>query len=371
MLRADSGDWTDFLGRRLWQGTFNELGAANAGKIVLVTGAGGYIGSGLIEALGQAGVRQLILLECSEQNLESIDRNLSARSSPPCHIAVLGDAGNPQLLEEVFRTYRPEIIYHAAAFKHLPFMESHPFAAVRNNALTTYVLAQTAVQHGVEKLILISTDKAVNPTSMMGATKRVSELVILTLSGARTLMTAIRLSNVLGSPGSVAPLFTEQIARGEPVTVTSPDATRYFMTREDSVKCIVRAAAHKAGRHVLIPDMGAPLKILDLAHFLMRRQGREVPVVFSGLRPGEKLNEQLFSSPEAVHPCADCSLNAEWVPRLMTDKVCALLTKIEESVSRRDAAGMLRELLALVPEYQPSELLLDLAARKREASAAT
>jgi FlaA1/EpsC-like NDP-sugar epimerase len=361
---AERREWKDFLGRAPLQGNLSALGAANAGKTILVTGAGGYIGSGLSEAMEEIGVRHLILLESSEQNLESIDHKLSTIPSPVRHTSILGDAGDPPLLDDVFCTYRPEIIYHTAAFKHLPLMESHPLAAVRNNALVTYALAQAAVRHGAEKLILISTDKAVNPTSIMGASKRIAEQVILALAKAPTLMTAVRLGNVLGSPGSVVPLFTTQIACGGPITVTNTDATRYFITREDSVKYIVRSAAHEVGPQLLIADMGTPHKILDLGHFLMRREGREVPIVFTGLRPGEKLSEQLHGDRESVRFCQDCGLSAVADRYVPTTEAQLHLATIEDIVRRRDVASLLREVLALVPEYRPSDRILDLASRK-------
>lgn len=347
-------DWTDFLGGSRATGNLRELGAANAGKTVLLTGAGGCIGAALAQALVRSGARRLILLDSSEHALYKIDRDLAAVSDVEPPASILGDSGDAALLDDIFRTFQPEMIYHAAAFKHVPLMEFNPLAAIRNNAIGTYVLAQAAAKFGASKLIMISTDKAVNPTSVMGASKRIAEMALMALSTQKTLMIALRLGNVLGSPGSVAPLFTEQIARGGPVTITHPEATRYFLTIGDCIHHILRAASHKDGPCILLPKLGRPLKITNLARYLMRRAGREVPVTFTGLRAGEKLREQLVATGELKRACRDCGLFAVRGRTPPAADLRFLVRQMQKGVNERGLPQLLRTLHCVVAGYHMS-----------------
>src|ERR1700733_13195124 len=232
------------------------------GQSVLVTGAGGYIGSALVKAIAAAGAGRIVLLDSSEQNLFQIRQ----QTESPCE-PVLGRVNDVHLLDDIFTRFQPEVIYHAAAFKHVPLLEGNPIAAVRNNAIGTYMLAQAALRHGTPKLILISTDKAVNPHSIMGVSKRLAELAVVALSGHTTRMNAIRLVNVIGSPGSVIPIFLAQIAQRRPVTVTHPDAARWFMSLNDAVHAILASGAAEIDGRIVVPQLGEQTRIADLAEF--------------------------------------------------------------------------------------------------------
>jgi FlaA1/EpsC-like NDP-sugar epimerase len=331
----------------------------NAGKTILVTGAGGCIGSALTEALASTHPRFLILLDHSEQNLHEITmRFMACRAS---HVAILGDVRDGPLLTEIFERYHPETIYHAAAFKHVPLMESNPIAVVRNNAVGTWELAKAALKFDAGRLLLISTDKAVNPRSIMGASKRMAELAVLGLSSPTTRMNAVRLSNVLGTSGSVGPLFQRQIERGGPVTVTHSKATRYFLTLNETVELILAAAALDGSGSIFIPKMDARVNILDLATRMIHEAGphapRDIEILFTGLRPGDKLEEELISETEVPEPTSHARLHRVNGPPIDPRALDASLTRISESVRERDLVALLAELRRLIPEYQPSDTL--------------
>ncbi|HKV38557.1 MAG TPA: polysaccharide biosynthesis protein, partial [Blastocatellia bacterium] len=255
-------------------------------KSVLVTGAGGSIASSLCRRIKQFGPKTLILLEQSENNLYQIDLDLSADQSGVRLVPVLGDAGDLGLLDNVFDAYQPDLIFHTAAYKHVPLLERQPLAAIMNNVLGTYNLVNSAIQRRIPRLIMLSTDKAVNPASIMGASKRVAELMMLGLNSRQCLLTSVRLGNVLGSQGSVVPRFEEQIRRREPVTVTHPDAARFFMTADDAVE-LVLAAWLGTGGDILVPDLGEPVRIIDLANTMIDAAavdpGSQPPITFTGL----------------------------------------------------------------------------------------
>jgi FlaA1/EpsC-like NDP-sugar epimerase len=339
------------------------LGTTNTGKTILVTGAGGCIGSVLVQSLVCTGPRFLILLDHSEQNLHEINLQLAA-AGKSSYAAILGDILDGTLISEVFDRYRPQTIYRAAAFKHVPLLETNPIAVVRNNALGTWELAKTAVRFGAERLLLISTDKAVNPRSIMGVSKRVAELAVLRLSDSNTRMNAVRLGNVLGSQGSVGPLFRQQIQRGGPVTVTHRQATRYFLMLSETVELIMAAAAIDDSGSIFIPKMCEPVKILDFAGRLIREAGlktpRDIEIVLTGLRPGDKLEEELVSAGEVLQPSSDERLYRAVGPMRDAQVLDVTLQNISRSISERNLSAILGELTKLVPEYQPSETLLAL-----------
>jgi len=338
-------------------------GTTNSGKSILVTGAGGCIGSALVQALACSNPRFLILLDHSEQNLYEISLQLAA-AGKSSHVPILGDILDGPLMTEIFDRYRPQTIYHAAAFKHVPLMESNPLAVVRNNALGTWELASMAARFGAERLLMISTDKAVNPRSVMGASKRVAELTLLRMSTAGTKMNAVRLGNVLGSQGSVGPLFRQQIQRGGPVTVTHPEASRYFLMLSETVELIMAAAALDDSGSIFIPKMCEPVKILDFATRMIREAGletsRDIEIVFTGLRPGDKLQEDLLYPDEALQPSSDERLYRAVGPPCDAQVLDTALQDIDESIRERNLTALIGALSKLVPEYQPSETLLAL-----------
>jgi len=343
----------------------------NERPAVLVTGAGGSIGSALTATLAATCTGLLVLLDHSEQNLHEIDMRLRAAGRPH-HAAILGDILDRSLLAEIFARHRPATVYHAAAFKHVPLLESNPIAVIHNNTLGTWELAKAAVAFGAERLLLVSTDKAVNPRSIMGVSKRLAELAVLRMSSARTRINALRLSNVLDSQGSVRPLFQRQIASGGPVTVTHSEASRYFMTLEEAVAMILAAAALDESGAILLPRMNEPVRVLDLARLMIDEEGRRAPrgieILFTGLRPGDKLEEQLISEGEVPEPTSDARLQRVDGPRVDAAALDAALDRIAASVRERDLAALVGEVGRLVPQYAPSETLLrllDPAARPR------
>ncbi len=274
------------------------------GKRVLVTGAGGSIGSELCRQLAQVGPASLVLVDHAENNLFEIDLELRERGHAP--VPVVADCRDVALLDGVFARYRPEIVFHAAAYKHVPMMELNPIQAIANNSLATATLADLAMQHGVERVCLISTDKAVEPQTVMGASKALAERIVEMHADSSTRFAAVRFGNVLGSSGSVLPIFRRQIAQGGPVTVTHPDMTRYFMTIPEAVQLVIEATGIAEGGDVFVLDMGEPVRIMDLAQNMIRlsgmEPGRDIQIEVTGVRPGEKLHEELFNLDEEVRP---------------------------------------------------------------------
>src|SRR5439155_12992252 len=270
----------------------------------LVTGAAGSIGSELCRQLAAHEPESLVLYDRHENGMYGLEMELRARFPGVRLVPVLGDVLLVDQLDSVFAAHRPALVFHAAAYKHLPLAEQNVIEAARNNVLGTRNVALAATTHGTKEFVLVSTDKAVQPTSVMGATKRIAELVVQGLQNGTCRFAAVRFGNVLGSNGSVVPLFLEQIARGGPVTVTDPEVTRYFMTIPEAAQLVLQAAALGSGGEIFILDMGRPVRILDLARQMIRLSGYEpeedVPIVFTGLRPGEKLHEELVGAEEAV-----------------------------------------------------------------------
>lgn len=278
------------------------------GKTVLITGGGGSIGSELCRQVARYQPSRLVLVELSEFNLYTIEQELSQRFPGLELVRLIGDVKDLAQMTRVFETWRPQVVFHAAAYKHVPLMEEHnSWAALRNNVLGTYNAALASARGGVERFVLISTDKAVNPTNVMGATKRAAEVVISSLANEfpATRFMAVRFGNVLGSSGSVIPKFKEQIERGGPITVTHPDIIRYFMTIPEAARLVLQAAAIGESGQVLVLDMGEPVKIVDLARDMIRLSGHStdaIPIVFTGLRPGEKLFEELLADGDSTLP---------------------------------------------------------------------
>ena len=362
--KADNHDWETFLTRRHIEGDAARLQATHEGKTILLTGAGGSIGSALAMRIASFGPRILLLLESCEQNLYQIDAELDRYAAS--HVSILCDLADRPLLDAILTRHQPEIVYHAAAFKHVPLMEANPFAAVRNNALGTYALAQAVAGHGAGRLIMISTDKAVDPHSVMGVSKRVAELVLMTLGTEKNRMNSIRLGNVLGSQGSVGLLFLQQINRGGPVTVTHPEVRRYFLTLREAEDLILTGATLDSSAGIWVPELGAPLKVLDLAEHLIRNAGLapgvDMPIAFIGLRPGDKINENLASTLESKEEVTACGLHRIACPACSCGDLEAAIAELTEVLRQRDLAALIRALCRFVPRYQPSTALLAWAA---------
>ena len=273
-------------------------------RAVLVTGAGGSIGSELCRQLARLGAARLILVEQGESALYEIERELVDERNFAAAIPVLADCGDLHKMRQVFERYEPAVVFHAAAYKHVPMLEANPLQAVTNNVLATRVMAQVAVESGVERFVLISTDKAANPKNLLGQSKAVCEWIVESFAlrdDVDTRFVAVRFGNVLGSSGSVIPIFRRQIERGGPVTVTHPEMTRFFMTIPEASSLVVQAGAIGGRGQVYVLDMGKPVKILDLARQMIELSGRteeQVPIAFVGTRAGEKLHEELWNDGE-------------------------------------------------------------------------
>ena len=352
----------DLLGRAPVQLDEGGISECLSGKVVLITGAGGSIGSELCRQVARYGPLRLVLYELSEFALYRIEQELTEAFPHLPLVRLVGDVRDPEHVRVTFARVRPQVVFHAAAYKHVPLMEDdNAFAAVRNNTLGTWRAASAAAAAGAERFVLISTDKAVNPTNVMGATKRAAEMVISQLAaqaataGGRTRFMAVRFGNVLGSSGSVIPKFKAQIARGGPVTVTHPEITRFFMTIPEAARLVVQAAAIGEGGQVFVLDMGEPVRIVDLARDLIRLSGHtlaEIPIAFSGLRPGEKLFEELLADADATLPTRFERLR---IARL-DDRGQDVQTLLDWAAARSTASDdEVRERLAqLVGEYRPA-----------------
>jgi FlaA1/EpsC-like NDP-sugar epimerase len=296
----------DVLGREPVDVELESAAPYITGETVLVTGAGGSIGSELARQLTRLGPQRLVLVDLGETALFEIERELVDERGFTAAVPVLADVGNPAKMRQVFESYRPGVVFHAAAYKHVPLMEANPLESVRNNALATKAVADVAVELGAKRFVLVSTDKAVNPKTVMGQSKAVCEWVVEAY-GARddiaTRFVAVRFGNVLGSSGSVIPIFRKQIERGGPVTVTHPEMTRFFMTIPEAASLVIQAGAIGGEGHVFVLDMGEPVKIVELAEQMIRLSGKDVDDVgidFIGTRPGEKLHEDLWGDGETV-----------------------------------------------------------------------
>jgi FlaA1/EpsC-like NDP-sugar epimerase len=327
-------------------------------KRVLVTGAAGSIGSEICRQVLRFGPAQLICLDHDENALFYLERDLKAESPESPIKYMLADITDESRMEAVFAGSKPEVVYHAAAHKHVPVIEANPVEGVRNNLFGTYTVARLAGRHGAEAFVLISTDKAVNPSSVMGATKRMAERLIQTLAFT-TRYTAVRFGNVLGSQGSVVPLLKDQIARGGPITVTHPDMRRYFMTIPEAVELVIQASALGGKQQVFMLDMGEPVKILDLANDLIvlsgRRPGVDIEIVFSGIRPGEKLYEELYleaeQSEKTEHPKIMVARQEPFEHKKYQDLVAELLRAVQTC----DETTVRRLIPELVPEYRKGQ----------------
>jgi FlaA1/EpsC-like NDP-sugar epimerase len=347
--------YEDLLGRE--EVHLDEAGIKGylADKVVLVTGAGGSIGSELCRQIIRFGPRLLVLFDAGEENLYSIEMELLHQHGFTRYVTVLGQVQDAALVDAVFAARQPHVVFHAAAYKHVPMLEGNPWQAVTNNIVGSRTVMEASVRHGAGRFVLVSTDKAVRPTNVMGASKRVAELLMHGFQGRGTTFMAVRFGNVLGSSGSVIPLFRTQIERGGPVTVTHPEVTRYFMTIPEAAQLIVQAGALGQGGEIFVLKMGQPVRIADLARDLIILSGKdpaEIEIRFTGLRPGEKLYEELITAGEGVLETGHekiMVLRSDNVPAENSKKLDALL----EAARLFKTEGIRLGLQELVPEYEP------------------
>ena len=348
----------DLLGREVVRLDLQHLREGLRGRRILVTGAAGSIGRELSRQVAAHDPAELIVLDRNENNLFYLDAELRQAHPLLRFRAVVGDVLERGRMTALLETARPEIVLHAAAYKHVPLMEDHPLEAIKNNVIATRRLAEASVAAGVRRFIYISTDKAVRPTSVMGATKRLGERLIKSLSGERRRFMAVRFGNVLGSDGSVVPTFRRQIAAGGPVTVTHPEATRYFMTIPEAVQLVLTAGIMGEGGEIFHLRMGEPVRIVDLARQLIELSGlrpdQDIRIVFTGLRPGEKLHEEVHSEAEHVLSTSNEKILILSGIERLAEAEAGELAALEATVERGDAAGALRVLRNLVPEYVPA-----------------
>jgi FlaA1/EpsC-like NDP-sugar epimerase len=350
----------DLLQREPIKTDLQELHPLLEGKSVLVTGAGGSIGAELCRQIARYRPALLILFERHENSLYALEMDLRETFPQVRTLAVVGDVTNPQQVTTVFRACAPNLIFHAAAHKHVPMMERNQGEAVRNNVVGTRVVAEAALSAGVEQFVLISTDKAVNPSSVMGATKRIAEHLAQDLNGrGHTRFTVVRFGNVLGSTGSVVPLFTEQIRKGGPVTVTHPEIKRYFMTIPESVQLVLQASVMGQGGDVFVLDMGEQIKVADLARNMILLSGRvpdqDIKITYIGLRPGEKLYEELFDRDERVEPTTHEKIKrAVGRSAFESGDLDRHLQELEMLLQESNAEKLIRKLQEMVPNYNRS-----------------
>ena len=360
--------YEDLLGRPPVQLDTTGIRSYLDGRTILITGCGGSIGSELCRQVIKYQPHSLILVDASEANLFHIQMELQHELYYQNCTTILGHVQDRQLMMSVFRKFRPQVVFHAAAYKHVPMLEKNPWEAVTNNIVGSQIVMELAAECDVKRFVLVSTDKAVKPTNVMGASKRVAELLLQSFQGNNTKFVAVRFGNVVGSSGSVIPLFRRQIEQGGPVTVTHPDVNRYFMTIPEAAQMIIQAGAMGEGGEVFILKMGTPVKILDMARDLIRLSGKEpdkdIKIVFTGLREGEKLYEELITVGEGIGPTkhekimvlrSDGFSNGLKSPAELHDWLNSELKQLYDLSLHHDSRAIKRKLQEIVPEYSPQE----------------
>ena len=352
--------YKDLLGRPSVHLDQQEIGRYLTGQTVLITGAGGSIGSELCRQIIRFDPKRIVLVDAGEENLYKIEMELQHEHHFHDYVPVLCKIQNKNLLDTLFCEYAPSVVFHAAAYKHVPLIETNPWEAVFNNVFATRNLIETAISHKTERFVIVSTDKAVRPTNVMGASKRLTELLMLAYCHEHretTTFMAVRFGNVLGSSGSVIPLFKRQIEKGGPVTVTDPEMTRYFMSIEEAAQLILQAGAMGTGGEIFLLKMGIPIKIANLAHDLIKLMGyepeTEIKIVYTGLRPGEKLYEELITEGEGIVPTKHEKIMVLHGDGKPCHELKKLLDELAGKAKSHDARGIKEILKKIIPEYTP------------------
>lgn len=354
----------DLLGRDPITLDLEKIQNGLIGKTILVTGGAGSIGSEIARQLTRFNSKQLIIVDQAETPSFYLGEELKIKM-PGCNFkVVIGDVTRQEYMEEIFRKYRPEIVFHAAAYKHVPIMELHPHEAFRVNVGGTKIVSDLAIKYKAEKFVMISTDKAVNPTNVMGATKKLCELLVHEQSKRKGIVTQFittRFGNVLGSNGSVIPLFNKQISEGGPVTLTHPDITRFFMTIPEACQLVLEAGFMGKGGEIYVFDMGEPVKVLDVAINLIRLSGlephKDIQIKYIGLRPGEKLYEELFSENEPLKATHHPKISIAQVADNNSEKISPKIEKILSSLNKMSDTSVIEEMLEIVPGYTSNSVL--------------
>lgn len=354
----------DLLGRDEIKINMGEIAAQLKGKVVMVTGAAGSIGSELCRQLCTFGLQELVLFDSAETPMHNIRLELEEKFPQVNFIPMIGDVRSEARLEYTFQKHHPQVIFHAAAYKHVPLMEENPCEAVRTNVYGTRLLADMAVKYGVERFVMISTDKAVNPTNVMGASKRLAEIYVQSLSIAiskgeipgKTRFITTRFGNVLGSNGSVIPRFREQLEKGGPLTVTHPDIIRYFMTIPEACRLVLEASVMGQGNEIFVFDMGTPVKIADLARRMIELAGlvpeKDIEIVYTGLRPGEKLYEELLATKENTLPTPNEKIFRAHVREYAYTNIADAIDRLSAVAATVDRMETVREMKAIIPEFK-------------------
>lgn len=347
----------DLLEREIIRLDEENISRQLAGASVLITGASGSIGSEIVRQVARYAVRKLILVDQAESPLFYLELECREKCSSKQVEIIIADVYDKGRMEYIFRSFKPDVVFHAAAYKHVPMMESHPVEAVKTNVMGTKIVADLSLEYGVKKFIMISTDKAVNPTSVMGASKRIAEMYTQALNGkAGTRYITTRFGNVLGSNGSVIPLFKDQIEKGGPVTVTHPDITRFFMTIPEACQLVLEAGAMGKGGEIFIFDMGKSIKIVDLARKMIQlsglEPGKDIQIKFTGLRPGEKLYEELLTEQENTIPTHHPQIMIARVAEYQQDHMDEMIAMLQEAIQTKTDKEIVALMKKIVPEFK-------------------
>ncbi len=346
----------DLLGRDEIAISMDKIRERFAGKVVMVTGASGSIGSELCRQLARFGIKKLVLYDNAETPMHNLRLELEDKYKDLHFVPVIGDVRQLPRLDYVFRTWHPQVVFHAAAYKHVPLMEDNPCEAVLVNVIGSRNVADKCIEYGAEMMVMISTDKAVNPTNIMGCTKRLAEIYVQSINNDKTKFVTTRFGNVLGSNGSVIPRFREQIEKGGPVTVTHKDITRYFMTIPEACRLVLEAATMSAGKDIFVFDMGKPVKIDRLARRMIELAGfvpdEDVKIVYTGLRPGEKLYEEVLSDKENTLPTQHDRIRIAHVRQYAYEEACRFVAELEVLSREVRIPEMVKEMKKIVPEFK-------------------